>query len=216
MKFPFVDGLHDPVATGALVAPAISEFVQIVNTGNHWICLSTISCCPGTVKIYDSLFQRASPIAIRHACRMLMHTGDSILFINEKIQRQRNGNDCGVFALAFATDLCFGIDPATQTYNQECMRTHYVSCLDSQEMVPFPKARWQVPCHPHINRITVAIFCVCQMPNDKQEYVQCFQCYGWYHPTCVNIPDWVIKTKKRWRCDKCRDSSATKSLRDLH
>ena len=38
---------------GALVTPAISEFVQIINTGSHWVCLSTIATSPGTVKVYD-------------------------------------------------------------------------------------------------------------------------------------------------------------------
>ncbi|CAH3124470.1 unnamed protein product, partial [Pocillopora meandrina] len=70
-KFPLVDGLRDPVIVGALVTPAISEFVQIINTGSHWVCLSTIAT----------------------------------------MQKQTNSNDCGLFALAFATDLCHGLDP---------------------------------------------------------------------------------------------------------
>lgn len=210
-KFPFVDGLHDPAITGTLVTPAISEFVQIINTGNHWVCLSTISCRPGTIKVHDSLFQRISPIAIRHSCRLLMHTGGSILFSNEKVQKQINSSDCGLFALAFATDLCHGIDPVTQSYDQEKMRAHYVNCLDSLEMVPFPKTTRRVPYHLHNSKATVDIFCVCRMPNDNQEYVQCFQCNGWYHPTCVDIPNWVINSKRRWRCETCRGKNAKKA-----
>ena len=210
MKFPCVDGLHDPAISGALVSPAISEFLQIVNTGGHWVCLSTISCRPGNVKIYDSLFQRASPIAIRHSCRMLMHAGDSILFLNEKVQKQIQTSDCGLFALAFATDLCYGIDPVTQSYDQENMRAHYVSCLDSLKMVPFPRSSRRVPYHPNTYKTTVAIFCVCRMPNDNLEYVQCSQCNGWYHPTCMNIPDWVINSRRKWRCDTCRGKNARK------
>ena len=75
---------------------------------------------------------------------MLMHAGDSILFINEKVQKQINSSDCGLFALAFATDLCHGVDPQTQAYDQENMRAHYVDCLESQEMVPFPKTSRRV------------------------------------------------------------------------
>ena len=210
-KFPCVDGLHDPAITGTLVAPAISEFVQIINTGNHWVCLSTISCRPGTIKVYDSLFLRVSPIAIHHSCRLLMHTGGSILFTNEKIQKQINSSDCGLFALAFATDLCHGIDPVTQSYDQEKMRAHYVDCLDSLEMVPFPKTTRRVPYHSHNSKATVDIFCICRMPNDNQEYVQCFQCNGWYHPTCVDIPNWVINSKRKWRCDTCRGMNARKA-----
>ena len=44
-----MDGVHDPAIAGTLVAPATGEYVQIINTGNHWVCLSTISCRPGTI-----------------------------------------------------------------------------------------------------------------------------------------------------------------------
>ena len=40
--FPMVDGLHDPAVRGASVTPAASEFIQIINVGRHWVCLSNI------------------------------------------------------------------------------------------------------------------------------------------------------------------------------
>ena len=39
--FPFVDGLRDPAIKGSLVEPANSEFVQIINTGSHWVCVTS-------------------------------------------------------------------------------------------------------------------------------------------------------------------------------
>ena len=99
--FPYVDGLHDPAIKGSIVVPATSEFVQILNTGSHWVCLSTISTTPGTgmVKIFDSIYQKPNSIAIEHACRMLMYSGSKVTFINEKVQRQVGANDCGLFSL---------------------------------------------------------------------------------------------------------------------
>ena len=44
-QFPFVDGLHCPSIKGVLVIPASSEFIQILNVGRHWVCMSTIACC---------------------------------------------------------------------------------------------------------------------------------------------------------------------------
>ena len=35
LKFPFIDGLVDPVIQGNLVTPAMTEFVQIINTGSR-------------------------------------------------------------------------------------------------------------------------------------------------------------------------------------
>jgi len=85
--FPYVDGLHDPAIKGSLVVPATSEFVQILNTGSHWVCLSTISTTPGTgtVKIFDSMYQKPNSITVEHACRMLMYPGSKVTFINEKV-----------------------------------------------------------------------------------------------------------------------------------
>ena len=134
--------------------------------------MSTISSSPGTVNLYDTLYNTANSIAIRHACHMLMFSGDSVTFINEKVQRQLNFNDCGLFALAIATDLCYGVDPATQSYEQSNLHQHYVNCLESRKMVPFPKTLGQVFHHLGTAKQIVAIYCVCRMSNDKQEYVR--------------------------------------------
>ena len=184
--------------------PATSEFLQVVNTGSHWVCLSTISTTPGTVKIFDSLYHKPSSVAVEHACRMLMYPGDTVTFMNEKVQRQVDSNDCGLFALAFATDFCHGLDPAMQRYDQGSMRQHYVDCLENGTMVPFPKTTRRVRFHLGNNKSSVAIYCVCRLPYDKEKYVQCSKCKSWYHPTCVQVPAWAINTGRKWRCNKCR------------
>ena len=69
-QFPLVDGLCDPAIRGHLVDPATSEFVQIINVGGHWLCLSTIGVShPGTVSVFDSLFIKPNAIAVEHACQ---------------------------------------------------------------------------------------------------------------------------------------------------
>ena len=185
MEFPLVDGLCDPAVQGDLVTPAISEFIQIINTGAHWICMSTISSGPGNVKIYDTLYNRANSVAIHHACHMLMYNGDKISFVNERVQRQTNSHDCGLFSLAIATDLCNGTDPTTQSYDQGSLRKHYINCLETGKMTPFPKTARRVLRHLAPTRMTVAIYCVCRMPNDKREYVQCSQCNRVGNTLCV-------------------------------
>ena len=135
--------------TGSHVVPARSDFVQTVNTGSHWVCLSSIATrsASGTVRIFDSLYLKPSLIAIEHACRMLMFPGDQVTLVNEKFQRQIASNDCDIFALAFATVLCHGLDPVNQRYEQGSMRQYYVSCLENGAMVPFPKTTRKVPLH---------------------------------------------------------------------
>ena len=80
---------------------------------------------------------------------------------------------------------------------------YYLRCLDLEEMVPLSKASWLVPHHASENISNVVIFCVWRMPNGRKDE-QCFQCNGWYHPTCVSIPDWMIKSNRRWKYDTCR------------
>jgi len=172
-KFLSLDGLHDPAITGELVTPEISEFFLIINTGNHWVRLSAISCRPRTINIYYSLFQRVSQTAILHSCCMPMHSSNSILFINEKVQKQKLMQVTVASLHWHLPQLLHGVDPQTQAYDQENMCAHDVSCLKSQEMVPFPKTSQRVPYHVTKTMTTVAIFCACRMPNDKKKYVQC-------------------------------------------
>ena len=138
----------------------------------------------------------------------LMFPGDQITLINEKVQRQIGINDCGLFALAFATDLCHGLDPVNQKYEQKSMRQHYVRCLENGAMVPFPKTTRRVPFHISCNKSSVAIYCLCRMPYDKEEYVQCsYRCRAWYHTSCVNIPEWAINSNRKWKCGKCIEAT---------
>ena len=46
---------------------------------------------------------------------------------------------CGYFALAFATALCFGLDPETLNYDQDKLIQHYIDCVfnNKQELL-FP------------------------------------------------------------------------------
>ena len=209
-EFPLIDGLNDPAIRGPLVVPAMSEFVQIVNVGSHWVCLSTLSCIPGVVKVFDSLYRKPNAITIEHACRMLLHTGEEVTFVNEKVQKQLGGSDCGLFALAFATDLCNGLNPTDQSYDQGMMRRHYVDCLESGKMTCFPNTSRRVPYHLDTQKTKVSIYCVCRLPYDKKEYVQCCRCCGWYHTNCVAIPEWAINSKRKWRCQKCKDCATLK------
>ena len=214
-EFPFIDGLQDPAVKGSLVIPATSEFVQIINVGKHWVCISTIGCQAGIVKIFDSLYSKPNSVLIDHACRMLFFQQDTVTFCSEKVQKQLGGSDCGLMALAFATDLCHGLDPATQRYSQFEMRQHFVSCLESGKMKPFPKTNRRVHCHLSCNRNSVPIFCLCRLLNNKQEYIQCCSCRGWYHPQCSLAPQWAITSKLPWKCPKYKPNKAKTGKRTI-
>ena len=65
---------------------------------------------------------------------------DSALEVNcLQVQQQRNSIDCGVFAIAFAVDVCFGLPPNESCYDVIEMRNHLSTCLQLQELWPLPK-----------------------------------------------------------------------------
>ena len=113
------------------------------------MCLSTTGCRPGSIKVYDSLFQRVGQIAILHSCHMLMQAGNSTSFINEKVQKQINTSDCGLVALAFATDLCQGLDPVMEAYDQQKHASTLHQMPRFRKEGPFPKSIivGSLPCH---------------------------------------------------------------------
>ena len=44
------------------------------------------------------------------------------------VQRQSEGNNCGLFAIAFAADIMYGLSPMESFYDTAQMRNHLISC----------------------------------------------------------------------------------------
>lgn len=203
-QFPHLDGLNDPdILSGDLVTPAVTEFVQIINTGGHWVCLSTVGCTDGHVKVYDSMGTCPSRTAIINSCQMLFYNGKRVTVSNQKVQRQQGASDCGLFAIAFATSLCFGNDPQEISYAQLLLRSHFIACLEDHKMIPFATTDRRVQKHLSVSKAVVPIYCTCRMPNDGDAYVQCHHCNDWWHLKCVNIPPWAVESNKSWKCETC-------------
>jgi len=64
--------------------------------------------------------------------------GDFLKVASVPVQQQHNFSDCGVFAIAFATCLVFGVDPQFVTFYIKKMRPHLASCLRKDKMEMFP------------------------------------------------------------------------------
>ena len=73
--------------------------------------------------VYDSAYmkwdnQSLLPIMKQFWCQM------SRICIVNGVQKQSGSEDCGLFAIAFATSIAFGQDPLKTTYTQSFMRKH--------------------------------------------------------------------------------------------
>lgn len=94
----------------------------------HWVCVSSIGCTPGIVKLYDSLYHDIIEEEVTEQVKSLM--ADSYIgLVNVPVQQQLNGSDCGVFAVAFSTSLVYGFHPQDYTFDIPNMRPHLCQCF---------------------------------------------------------------------------------------
>ena len=115
-----------------------SEFIQILHTGNdHWVCISSIGCVPGTVGLFDSLFSDTISQEVEEQTNDLLG-GNLVSLEFVPIQQQTNGSNCGIFAIAFATCLALGTNPIHVTFDIPRMRPHLLDCFKEGKITMFP------------------------------------------------------------------------------
>ena len=67
------------------------------------------------IKVFDSMYRCVGTCTSVQSAAMLKSSEDHLFFRIENVQLQEGGVDCGLFALAFTTEFCFG-------NNSECYR----------------------------------------------------------------------------------------------
>ena len=91
------------------------------------------------MNVYDSFFADVDDEA-QKAVRKVFNEA-TISFSLPKVQRQKGTNDCGLFAIAFATKLCFSHNPvvvSAMECSQCALRGHLITCLENAYLVDFP------------------------------------------------------------------------------
>ena len=109
-----------------------------MHTGNsHWVCVSSIGCLPVIVNFYDSLYHNIIEEEVE--AQVVDLVGEEhlkgIAFV--PVQQQPNGNDCGVFASAFAICLVHYQTPETLQFDRSIMHQHSLECLVAGKMTQF-------------------------------------------------------------------------------
>ena len=135
-QFPAVPGLYDPKLGQDLAFPLTKpQFVQIVHVGNHWL---TVGVSPSLARVYDSMNFTTSVATQSQIAAIMRCPTDSITLEVHNVQLQKGVTDCGLYAIAYATDLCHGNKPSHLHYHQDKLRLHLVECLETKKMTPFP------------------------------------------------------------------------------
>ena len=178
-----------------------SEFIQILHNGkNHRLTISTIGLPASTVNVYDSLYQSLSQCTIDQICVVMFSTNDAVDVRFIDVEQKTNNSDCGVYAIAYATSLCFSEDMSCIQFCVIKMRSHLVSCLEKGPNVSFPEHRRNVSTCSVVAQETIQISCSCRMPRVGRMIQYCC-CKEWYHKKCENVTRKELASS--WKCRLC-------------
>ena len=86
-------------------------------------------------QVYDSLIYPKESII--NFFQVILPNEEKVLVSFENVQQQIGGNDCGLFALAFAISLCYNDVPSLMFYDQISLRNHYAKCIEDNEIQSF-------------------------------------------------------------------------------
>ena len=168
-QFPDLQRLWTPVLGQQLSYPQFNivqgyagfYYLQVLHSGaDHWVTIEILS--QEEDRVYDSVYLKPTYHTLRQISSIIKSMYSQINVFLEKVQYQKNSVNCGIFAVAFLTDLCHQLDPASCQYaHSRKLRKHLVQCFERRRMSPFltsgsSKAR------PQINDLNV--YCSCRLP----------------------------------------------------
>ena len=135
-QFPSFVGL-DSTLKQRRIGKWVNNYIQIFFCrGCHWITASTVGCREGVINIFDSLFGDVDDGLKRVISEIF--SDHTLTFKVADVPVQSGVDDCGLFAVAFATALAFTQDPLNpMSFKQDEMRTHLIECLQDKYFVDF-------------------------------------------------------------------------------
>ena len=140
-----------------------------------------------TAKIHIS--QKNTLIRI---CAFHQPSFDLVKFGLVNIQKQSSNSECGLFALAVATELAIGNHPDKFWYDDSCMRSHLIMCFEQKDVKVFPKRKRpdrNISMQPYNKIDLISIYCSCRMPlNEKKKMIPCSSCKHMFHVECLDFP----------------------------
>ena len=94
------------------------------------------------VHVYDSGFSTKIDLKTKELiCGFVKPESDVFMFDIMNVHSQPNLTDCGLFALAFATELVHGEDPVLCSFDCSAMRLHLLQCLEAGFVERFPRKK---------------------------------------------------------------------------
>lgn len=209
-----IDGFQSPLLGLKLkVIKARSPFIQIINiNNNHWVTVTNKlgdNVFNDNVYVYDSLLPLEITMSLqKQVCTFFKVSTKYLTFNVVDMMGQKNSYDCGLFAIAVATDIIHGRNPGKSRWSTPDMRPHLIQCLEKANITPFPitEEREIRFCRTLKFFRNIEVHCACRMPFDPNEdggdMIKCNLCGIWFHQRCISD---VIENVKNsnWFCNSC-------------
>ena len=114
----------------------------------------------------------------------------------------------GLYALATATELAYGYDPAVCVWdnNNKHMREHLFSCFENGVITRFPiTEKRKLQFGRRVRWTSVAeIYCKCRMVNEEDKaMILCNVCKEWFHFECLHLDPNKSYSEVKWLCPDC-------------
>ena len=95
------------------------SFVQMLNNErDHWLTVEGVH--GSLVRVYDCLYCSTTTNTKLSIAAMMRPSSRSISIEIQRMHRQTNAVDCGLYAIAYATELCYGNNPASYVWVHKC------------------------------------------------------------------------------------------------
>ena len=128
--------------------------------------------------------------------------------IPSKFNKQMQGSDCGLFAIANLVEYCFGrydeiIKGGTIGWEfKQCeTRGHLVKCLQNLQFQPFPKVQKRRAIKIIHVAYDLKVWCVCGMPEEYGDMICCGRFEKLFHGLCVGAE---MSMDMSWECTICK------------
>lgn len=120
--------------------PTGNEHLQLLHDGvNHWL----LSCNSNDrVKVCDSLRTNLGNVTkrcLKALYKPLLDDNGKLHVTMLPVEKQSDGFNCGVYAIAYAADILHGVSPMESQYDVDQMRAHFIDCLENEQLLVFPK-----------------------------------------------------------------------------
>ena len=100
--------------------PEVTEFVQVININScHWVAISTVGVSAGCIQWLDCMHSSASQESKEVIAGMIQCPRSELVIQIMNVQHPKGLSDCGVFALALISAICFGLDTVSTFLDQQ-------------------------------------------------------------------------------------------------